>query len=267
MNASVILTTYDHPRLLALTLEGYLHQTDREFELVIADDGSGEETKQLVDEFRARAPFPVIHAWHEHNGFRRAAALNLGIRHSTTGYCIFSDGDCIPPKHFVEMHRTNRQKDCFLLGGYLRLTQAYSAGITLETVAAQGFIEQMTPERQRELWRRHYTSYLYNLIGIKDRPHIAGANFSAWRSDLDAVNGYDENFVGWGREESDLRTRFRRYGLKGKSMWPNCLVYHLWHPIDPSKANVQRNIDYYLTSSRQIRCANGLVRQQDERTR
>ena len=261
MDASVILTTYNHPRLLALALEGYLNQTDREFELVIADDGSGEETKQVIDAFRARAPFPVIHARHEHNGFRRAAVLNLGIRHCTTGYCIFSDGDCIPATGFIGLHRTRREKGCFLLGGYLRLTEAYSAGVTPEKVAGQDFIAQMTPERRRELWRRHITSPFYNLVGIKDRPRIAGANFSAWKSDLDTVNGYNENFVGWGREESDLRTRFRRCGLKGKSMWPHCLVYHLWHPIDPSKADVRRNIEYYLASSRRIRCANGLVKE------
>ena len=260
MDSSVILTTYNHPKLLALTLEGYAQQTDRQFELVIADDGSTGETREVIDAFRSRAPFPVVHAWHEHNGFRRAAVLNLGIRHSTTGYCIFSDGDCIPAKDFVELHRRHRQQGRFLLGGYQRLTEHYSKAMTVERVIAADFVGQMTRKRHRELWRRHVNSWFYNIVGVKDRPHIAGANFSAWRSDLDAVNGYDENFVGWGREESDLRTRFRRSGLKGKSMWPHILVYHLWHPIDPSKANVQRNIEYYHQSSRRIRCENGLVR-------
>jgi len=246
--------------LLALTLEGYLHQTDRDFELVIADDGSGDETKQLIDAFRARAPFPVIHAWHEHNGFRRAAVLNMGIRHSTTGYCIFSDGDCIPPKHFVELHRTRRQKGCVLLGGYLRLTPEYSETLTAEKVRAQDFTEQMTGKWRRELRWRHYASLFYNLAGVKDRPRIAGANFSAWRSDLDRVNGYNEDFVGWGREDSDIRTRFRRCGLKGKSLWTRCLVYHVWHPLDQTKANVQRNIEEYRESSRRVRCPNGLMK-------
>ena len=260
MDASVILTTYNHPKLLALTLEGYAQQTDKQFELVIADDGSTDETRAVIDAFRPRAPFPVIHARHEHNGYRRAAVLNLGIRHSTTGYCAFSDGDCVPARDFVELHRRHRQKGCFLLGGHLRLTEEYSKSMTPETVIAGDFVNQMTPKRSRKLWQRHFNSWFYNLLGVKDRPHIAGANFSAWRSDLDAVNGYDENFVGWGREESDLRTRFRRYGLRGKSMWPHILVYHLWHPIDPSKANVRRNIDYYRQSSRRVRCENGLCR-------
>jgi glycosyltransferase involved in cell wall biosynthesis len=263
VDASVILTTYNHPRLLALALEGMLHQIDRDFELVIADDGSGEETKQVIDAFRARAPFPVIHAWHEHSGSCRAAVRNRGIRACTTEYCIFCDGDCIPGRDFVELHRRNRGKGSFLLGGYLRLTQAYSAAVTPEKVAAQDFVHQMTPERRRQLWQRHAASWFYNFVGVKDRPHIAGANFSAWKADLAAVNGFNENFIGWGREESDLRTRLRRHGLKGKSLWTTCIVYHQWHPIDPTKADVQRNVDYYLVSSRQARCVNGLVKDRE----
>jgi len=260
MDASVIMTTYNNPRALALTFEGYLHQSDNNFELVVADDGSGEETTRLVAEFAKRAPFPVIHAWHEHNGFRRAGVLNLGIRHSTTGYCIFTDGDCVPAADFIALHRAHRAEGCFLLGGYTRLTPEYSETLTAEKVRAQDFRGQMTDKWRRELRWRHYTSYFYNLAGIKDRPRIAGASFSAWRSDLDRVNGYNEDFVGWGREDSDIRTRFRRGGLRGRSLWNRCLVYHIWHPLDHTKANVQRNIEAYRESCRRVRCPNGLVK-------
>ena len=264
MDTSVIMTTYNKPRHLTLALEGYLYQTDLAFELVVTDDGSGPETAEVVAAFRSRAPFPVIHARREHQGFRRAAVLNLGIRSSTTGYCVFTDGDCIPAKDFVEIHRTRRGCGCFLLGGYLRLAREYSESLTPELIAAGDFVRQMTRKRRIELWRRHLGAFFAQTAGVKDRPRIAGANFSAWRCDLDAVNGYDENLAGWGREDSDIRTRFRYFGLRGRSAWTRCLVYHIYHEVDPSKAGVRANIDYYYRTRGRTRCDNGLVKEQPQ---
>ena len=262
MDASVIVNTYERPRLLALVLEGLLHQTAGGFEIIVADDGSGEETRRVIDAFRARAPIPVLHARQKRDGARRAAVRNLGIRNASTGYCIFLDGDCIPPKDFVELHLKHRRPGCFLLGGYLRLTEEYSSGVTPAKIAAADYAGQMTPECIRMLRHHHRNAWLYNLLGVKDRPRMAGANFSAWKSDLAAVSGFNEDYTGWGREDSDLRTRLRRAGLKGRSIWPICIVYHLYHPIDTSKPNdLEINAELYARSSRVVRCSNGLVKE------
>ena len=112
--------------------------------------------------------------------------------------------------------------------------------------------------QRRKLWYRHFAAFYYNLIGKKDRPRIIGMNFSVWKADLVAVNGFDENYEGWGREESDLRTRLRCFGLKGRSLWPHCLGYHIWHPHEESKKDVKKNIEYYYEHSRRTWCENGL---------
>jgi glycosyltransferase involved in cell wall biosynthesis len=261
MDISVVLTTYNRPGSLALVLEGYLRQTQFDFEMVIADDGSGDETKDVIDAFRERAPFPIIHAWREHDGFRAAAVRNMGIKRASTGYLIFTDGDCIPCRDLVERHRKSRREGSFVLGGYVRLTEEYSRSLTPEKVAEGEFANQLMPKRRAKLWYHHMNSYFYNLTGSKDRPRIAGMNFSVWKADVIAVNGFDENYVGWGREDSDMRTRLRRYGLRGKSIWPYCLIYHIHHPPDPSKGDGRQNAAYYYTASKRPRCENGLVKE------
>lgn len=261
MNIGVVLSTYERPHLLALALEGYRRQTDQDFELVIADDGSGHATREVIVAFAQTASFPVRHAWHAHEQFRLAAVRNMGIHESSAAYIIFSDGDAIPPKDFVAMHRRHCRPGRFAVGGYVRLSEKYTATLTPEKVAAGDFVAQITPEDRRRLWWRHFLACWYNLTGSKDRPRIIGMNFAVWRADLFALNGFDENYVGWGREDSDMRTRMRRHGLGTVSLWNRSIVYHMHHPPEESRKDAGRNVAYYYTASKTPRCSHGLERE------
>jgi len=256
-DVSVVITTYNKPRFLHLTLEWYLRQSVQKFELVVADDGSGPETAEVVKEYQSRANFPIVHAWQEDKGFRLAATKNLSVRHSTGDYLIFGHDDCLPARTFVEEHIARRERGAFLTGGYVKLDEQFTSTLTPDNVLNADFLSQLRRRDRRKMWHRHFNSYFYNWLGIKDRPRVLGGNLSIWRDDFMAVNGFDETYEGWGREDSDIRTRMRRFGLKGKSIWHLPIVFHLYHPVDPTVKDVDRNKKYYYMPDKPIACRNG----------
>src|SRR5262245_60300292 len=105
MRIAVVVTTYNRPDALAAVLEGYGAQSDRGFELIVADDGSTDDTRNVISDFQRRLPFPVTHLWQEDQGFRAAAIRNRAAAHTAAEYVLFTDGDCIPPRSFVRRHR------------------------------------------------------------------------------------------------------------------------------------------------------------------
>ncbi len=121
MRIAVIVTTYNRPDALAAVLEGYLAQTDSDFELLVADDGSTKETAEVVRQFRARASFPIHHVWQEDAGFRAAAIRNRALAATDADYIVFTDGDCVPPPDFVACHRRLGERGWFLSGNRLML--------------------------------------------------------------------------------------------------------------------------------------------------
>src|SRR5688572_10333062 len=134
MKVSVVISTYNSPQWLEKVLWGYECQTYRNFELVIADDGSGEETREIINQFKAGSRLEVIHVWHEDRGFQKSEILNKAIQASTTDYLIFSDGDCIPRKYFVNVHVRNAAPGYFLSGGYFMLPIDTTHAITREDI-------------------------------------------------------------------------------------------------------------------------------------
>ena len=124
MRVSVIITTFDQPEQLEKVLWGYANQRHREFELIVADDGSGPQTTEVIDRVAKLAGLDVIHVWHEHRGFRKTEILNRAIAASGSEYLVFSDGDCIPRSDFVATHLALARRGRFLSGGYVRLPAA-----------------------------------------------------------------------------------------------------------------------------------------------
>jgi glycosyltransferase involved in cell wall biosynthesis len=241
---SVVLTSYERPRHLALVLEGYRRQTLGDFELIVADDGSGPETRAVVERFAASAPFPVRHLWHERDGHRRTVILNRGIAEARSDYVVFSDGDCIPAADFLAVHLQQREPARMLIAGYVRIDP--EAGARLDAGAvAQGVHETwVTADQRRALWRRHRRNQWQILRRRRRRPHNLAANMSVARAALVRVNGYDERFRGWGNADGDLRERLRMTGVRLKSIWPHALVFHLDHPVESSRRDAARNRAY-----------------------
>lgn len=236
MSLAVIVTTYNRPDALALVLEGYLAQVDHDFELLVADDGSTEETAEVVRQYQARAPFPVRHIWQEDKGFRAAAIRNRALAATNADYIVFTDGDCVPPPDFVVSHRILSEPGWFLAGNRLMLTQDFTGQVlreklpihlwrTSEWLAARrrGQIERLLPLMQLPAagWLRKLTPHRWR--GAKT------CNLSAFRADLLKVNGLDESYTGWGLEDSDLVIRLIRAGVYHKSGRFSVPLFHLWH--------------------------------------
>lgn len=247
MRIAVIVTTYNRPDVLAAVLEGYLAQTDRDFEVLVADDGSAADTAEVIRKFQAQAPFPIHHVWHEDTGFRAAAIRNRALAATGADYIIFTDGDCVPPLDFVARHRMLSEPGWFLSGNRLMLTQRFTEQVLREKLAihhwrtgdwlrarSQGHIERVLP-----LIRLPDVAWLRKLA-----PHrwqgAKTCNLSARRSDLLRVNGLDESYTGWGLEDSDLVIRLIRAGVGNKSARFSAPVFHLWHK-ENDRSNLEEN--------------------------
>ncbi|MFQ5863566.1 MAG: glycosyltransferase, partial [Candidatus Brocadiales bacterium] len=196
-----------------MCLLGYMRQTYRDFEVVVADDGSADDTSSVIARCKDIAPFPIRYVWQEDKGFRLAKIRNEGIKASRYDYIIFSHGDCIPKADFIRTHVSN-SGDSYILGGsHIRLPKDYSDALTPEAVSKGLFEEYLTPRIMAELRWKHRKNIFYMLVRKKRRPKFTGMNFSMPKRALYEINGFDENYEGWGQEDSDLRERLKRLGL------------------------------------------------------
>ena len=261
---SVILSIFDQPQAFTYSLLGYQRQTFRDFEVVVADDGSDEETRAIVEEFRRTSGVPTKHVWQENRGYRRAKIANEAVRASEGKVLLLSDGDCIPHRDFVRVHAEGCVARSFCTGGYVRLSPEYCPTLTRESVLSGAFEAQMTPEDRWRFRITHWKSRWGVLWGNMRKPKVYGCNISVDREVYYAVNGYDENFDGFGKEDSDLRNRFRRYGAKPVSLWGKAWVYHVDDVIDPKirRRRVPRSDGhpYYERPAVPVRCLNGIVK-------
>jgi glycosyltransferase involved in cell wall biosynthesis len=235
VTASVIISTYNQPEWLELCLRGYAGQDTHAFEIIIADDGSGEATRSRIDQLRAVLPVPVRHVWHPDDGFRKTIILNQAIAATTTDYLIFTDGDCIPRRDFVSQHLRHRQLGRFLSGGYARLNLAASRAIGPLDVESGAFasVEWLQvhgmPRRPtlRKLAMGPVRAWLANRFAGA-RPAWNGGNASCWRADALRVNGFDERMQ-YGGEDREFGERLTNLGVLPKQVRYHAVVVHLEH--------------------------------------
>jgi glycosyltransferase involved in cell wall biosynthesis len=233
---SVIVATYNRPDALDAVLRGLSRQTDRAFEIVIADDGSGPETMQTVECWAAATDPAVVHVWHPDRGFRLAEIRNRAILRSRGAYCIFLDGDCIPRADFIAAHRRLAEPGWFVAGNRVLLSRALTERVLAAGVAAENW-------GLAEILRRRLSSDINRIAALLSFPlgplrkvnatrwqGARGGNLAIWRRDLDRVDGFDADFSGWGREDSDIIVRLFRSGVRRKDGRFATGVLHLWHP-------------------------------------
>ncbi len=261
---SVLLSIFDQPNAFRCALAGFKRQDFQDFELVVCDDGSDEETKAIVDGFRAVAGFPVKHVWQPNKGYRRSKIVNEGFKVSEGGVVLLSDGDCIPHRGFVGVHAAASGPGKFAAGGYLRLSAEYCRTLTPERVEAGEVDKVITAADRRRFRWQHLKNKLNLALGKIRTPKVYGCNISCGRDVYIAVNGYDENFDGIGKEDSDLRNRFRRLGAKPVSLWGKAWTHHVDDVID-EKIRVRRvprrkDKSYYSRREVPVFCVNGLVK-------
>ncbi|MEO8038673.1 MAG: glycosyltransferase family 2 protein [Betaproteobacteria bacterium] len=235
MNLAVVVTSYNRPDALSAVLRGYAGQSDSDFELIVADDGSTGETGALVRRFAAQAPFAVRHVWHEDDGFRAAAIRNKAVLATTADYIVFTDGDCVPPVFFTARQRALAEAEWFVAGNRLLLSESF----TRRVLASGEPFERWRLGRWMGAWMRRDINRWLPLLRLPDgawrkrAPRrwegIKTCNLSVWREDLIQVNGLDESYSGWGMEDSDLVVRLLRAGVRHKSARFAAPVFHLWH--------------------------------------
>ncbi|UCF19407.1 MAG: glycosyltransferase [Gemmatimonadota bacterium] len=269
---AVILSTYNQPAHLERVLWGYARQSLAEFRLLIADDGSGPETRAVIGRVQAETGLRIGHVWQEDRGFRKTEILNRALLAAEADYLIFSDGDCIPREDFVAVHARQAEPGRFLSGGALRLSPQLTETITIDDVRsgramdARWLLSQSwRPGRRRlRLLRSPLLAGLLDLVALTS-PTWNGGNASTWRRHLLEVNGFDTD-IGYGSEDRALGARLENLGLRGKSIRYQAPLLHLEHPRPyMEKEIVERNraLRKRLKRDRVIRAARGLAELED----
>ncbi|NLA15661.1 MAG: glycosyltransferase [Bacteroidales bacterium] len=233
---SIILSTYNQPESLLLSLWGYDVQTYRGFEVLVADDGSEVSTKELIDRMKTEVNFPLRHVYQKDKGFRKCAILNKAIRKSLGDYLIFSDGDIIPRSDFVETHVKLREQGKFLSGGTVRLPENF-----LEIIGKKEILKGLCFDRkwlEENGLKPSYKNVKLSVYGWRAAwmnvltPAGAtwnGGNASGWKKDLVATAGFDQR-MHYGGEDRELGERLERMGVKGKQIRYSAVTLHLNHP-------------------------------------
>lgn len=232
---SVIIATYNWPKALYLVLSALSHQSENSFEVLIADDGSTDETKKMLENTKQEFNFPLQHIYQDDNGFRAAKIRNKAVAKASGDYIVFLDQDMIPRKDFIARHQRLKQKGFFTCGNRVLINEPFTEETLKKNTALYN---------KSFLWcfkhhmKKHFNS-AFKLLRLplgplrycnkrswKNTKNLLGV----WRKDFIAVNGYDESFNGWGYEDSDLVIRLIQYGVLRKSSRLATTVFHLYHP-------------------------------------
>lgn len=236
MRCSVIITTYNAPQWLEKVFWGYLYQDEPDFELVIADDGSGPETKALIDRYKNRFKHPIRHIWHEDVGFRKTRILNHAIVASQSDYLIFTDGDCIPRDDFVSQHLALAKPGYYLSAATFRLPLTLSQAISKEDVAKgrvfdTKWLRKNKLNRPFKMWRVGLRSAWFGALIdtiIPTKPTWNGANSSGWKQDLIAANGFDHTMA-YGGLDVEMGYRLLNHHIKPRRVRNRIICVHLDH--------------------------------------
>lgn len=266
MKASLLLTTYNQPEHLALVFAGLERQTRSDFEVLVCDDGSDERTAKVVEAFKANADFPVTHVWQEDDGFRKCRILNKGLRQARGDIVIFIDGDCVPNRYFVHDHIEQQREGRYLAGRRVELGRAFSEQLTPEAVRA-GFFDgwrwsllrdcQWGDSRFFHRSLRVGSPRLRRLFGMHQVDDLKGCNFSVPRKIMEELNGFDETYEGYGREDTDVEIRMQNYGLTIRSLKGLANQFHVWHPQRGFTPENEDRLEALRQSGR-FRCEVGL---------
>jgi glycosyltransferase involved in cell wall biosynthesis len=257
MRISLAITTYNWKEALEIVLLSAFGQRLLPDEILIADDGSSDGTADVIDRLRQVAPVPLMLCWQEDKGFRAARSRNLAISASTGDYLIFIDGDMVLHPAFIADHKEAAIKNCFVQGSRVILSALKTKEVLAAKRVAVSFFSSGIENRKNSLrlplGNAFFSPLSRNLTGIRT------CNFAFWKKDAEAVNGFNEDFVGWGREDSEFAARLLNNGIIRKNLRFAATAYHLFHPpqtrqtLPSNDFLLQTTIDKKLTW-----CANGL---------
>ncbi|PXV58449.1 hypothetical protein CLV62_14718 [Dysgonomonas alginatilytica] len=257
MKTALLISTYNWKEALSLIFKSIEEQTQLPDEILIADDGSREDTKIIIDKFRQIVPTPIIHVWHEDIGFRRSMILNKTIAQANADYIIQIDGDCIMHKDFIKDHISNASPNTYLYGSRVNIKSQYIEKVIKTEHIKFNFASKEIKNKTRAL----HISALSKLY----KPHtevsskIRGCNLSFWKNDFITINGYSEDFEGWGMEDSEMIQRMHNNGILAKRLRYSGIVFHMYHK-SASKDNASHNNTLLLMTrkSKVVTCEKGI---------
>jgi glycosyltransferase involved in cell wall biosynthesis len=256
---SLVINTFNQPDYLARVLAAAARQSAPPDEVLLADDGSEAPTRRLFSRWSAQQKFRAVQLWQPHENFRRAQILNQAIAAARGDYLVFLDGDTVPHPDFVADHRAASRPGLFVQGHRSLIEQRAAVWFGTNNFSADRchaiFQNQVSSLKNSFRWPCAIRKIKNHLRGIR------GCNLAIWRDDLVRVNGYNEDFTGWGREDSELAARLLNAGIQRLDLRGRALCFHLWHP-PASRANLAAN-DGLLektVSEKIARCEHGLDR-------
>lgn len=236
---TLIISTYNWKEALRLCLLSASIQTVAPYEIVIADDGSREDTRKLIDEFRTITKIPIVHVWQEDDGFRLTTIRNKAIARAKGDYIIQIDGDVVMERHFIQDHMELMEAGYYVCGSRTqsgqivtkRLLKNVSVKLSVYDLKAGFVLNGFRLKMLRSFLAERYA---------KDIGHMRGCNMAFWKADFISVNGYNEDLQDWGHEDLELVYRLHFAGLKKKSLKMGGIVYHLWHK-EASRHNLKKH--------------------------
>lgn len=269
MDIAVIVSTFERPGHLERCLASLAAQRGvrSRFEVVVTDDGSRDETLGMLAAAVRRMPFPLTFTTHAHDGFRLARCRNEGVAASTAPYLLFTDGDCVLPPDHLAIHLRARRPRRVIAGDCIRLDASGTAMVDVASLQAGRFPRRLPGRELFRLRLKGLRAKAYEACRTSMRPRLSGNNIGIWRSDYEQVNGFDEQYVGWGFEDRDLQHRLERIGVRVSSILLRTAPVHLWHPPAATFARNgvgTHNLDYFASiAGRPTFCVDGLTKPPD----
>jgi glycosyltransferase involved in cell wall biosynthesis len=257
LNISLIITTFNWKEALELSVLSVWKQTHLPDEIIIADDGSDSDTRQLIESLQQISPMPIVHSWQQNKGFRASRSRNKALSIAQGDYIILIDGDIIIEKNFIADHLEAARIDSFIQGSRVLLNAA-STQKGLDKKELWPCFTDPGVENRKNCIRSKLLSKLFS-FSSKRLSGIKTCNFAFWREHAEIVNGFNEDFIGWGREDSEFTARLLHSGIKRQNLKFKAVAYHLYHKTN-SRNHLEAN-DKILENTLQNRlvwCENGL---------
>jgi glycosyltransferase involved in cell wall biosynthesis len=258
MKLTLIITTYNWPESLFLVFESIRYQTIRPYEIIIADDGSDSNTRKLIDSYNKEFNLNIIHSWQPDKGFRVARSRNLAISKSSGDYIVLIDGDSILHHDFVKDHLDCKEPGCFIQGSRVMLSEKETQKALYQKNINFTFFSFSLFNRKNAL----HSQLLSKIFSFK-KNHIHGiksCNMSFYKIDCENINGFNNDFEGWGREDSEFVARLINNGIKRKNIRFRAIQFHLWHNEYSRKSLNRNDVILERTIKNQLRwCSNGIT--------
>lgn len=255
---TLLVSTYNWEDALRLCLLSVSVQTVLPDEIVIADDGSGEDTRKLIDDFRTMLKVPIVHVWQEDKGFRLTTIRNKAIARAKGDYIIQIDGDVIMERHFIQDHVEMMEEGYFVCGSRTKLGPMVSKRL-IENVSLKLNVSELKAGFVLNGFRSKILRSLLAERYARVIDHMRGCNLAFWKKDFISVNGYNEELQDWGHEDGELVYRLHFAGMEKKALKMGGIVYHLWHK-EASRHNEEKHLRALeaVKRSRVGWCVNGI---------